>query len=87
MQVSPLKTGLGTAYGVDSVTVSASLLDSFFVRFDSLEMELKIKGVNLEKMTGLAESQDSAWDSLFSKWYVWGGFLVVGFGAGYYVGR
>ena len=85
--VGPPKTGSGTAFAADSVTISAALLDSFFVRFDSLEMDLRITRVNLDKMTELAGDQGSAWDSFFKKWYVWGGLFAVGFGAGYYATR
>lgn len=87
MQLNPLKIESGTACAADSVTISVGLLDSFIVRFDSLDMELKIAQVNIDKMEALAKEQDSAWDSLFNKWYVWGGFFVLGFGTGYYAGR
>jgi len=85
MQVNQQQIGLGIACAADSVTVSSSLLDSFIVQFDSLDMELKIARVNLEKMTALAAESDAASDSFFSKWYVWGGFYVLGVGTGYYI--
>ena len=71
----------GTVYGADSVTVSATLLDSTVAYIDRLEYRLDLVTVERDSalaVLGMKEPPLALPDSFWRKWYVWATLYGLG---------